>query len=321
MLQLRGINSNIIKVLESWLSNSCIRVHWRGILSKLVSLTAGVRQGSVLSPILFSAFVDCVLEKLEKSQLGCFVSRECFNSFMYADDLILLSITVTDLQKMVNMCCDLFKDLDLPINIQKSHCIRIGSRYKVKCSDITINSQSICWLDKTSFLGITISSSKKFTCDWHDARSKFYVASNTIFSQLGSNPSIDIVLRLISTKCISVLMYGTAAVFLSKDEVNKLSFAYNCVFSKLFNTTSNSTIKLCQNYCSHYSFEHLYDYYRYCYLRKLFLSGRLSSRSLIDTPDYLDYQFLTNKYFLNFNDSIITIRWKIWKVFETDLFS
>ena len=65
MLHRRKINPQIIKVMESWLTNSCIRVQWQGVLSKLVLLTAGVRQCGVLSPILFASYVDYLLEKLE----------------------------------------------------------------------------------------------------------------------------------------------------------------------------------------------------------------------------------------------------------------
>ena len=96
----KNINSNIVKVLESWLSNSSMKVKWNGTVSHEVFLSAGVRQGGVLSPLLFAVYVDVVLKDLKKSGLGCFVGRQCFNSFLYADDLIIISISVTDLQKL-----------------------------------------------------------------------------------------------------------------------------------------------------------------------------------------------------------------------------
>lgn len=46
----KNININIIKVLESWLSNSCAKVKWNESISQEVPLTAGVRQGGFCPP-------------------------------------------------------------------------------------------------------------------------------------------------------------------------------------------------------------------------------------------------------------------------------
>ena len=47
MLQCRDVNPNIIGVLQSWFSNSSIKVQWAGCLSQQVDLKSGVRQGGV----------------------------------------------------------------------------------------------------------------------------------------------------------------------------------------------------------------------------------------------------------------------------------
>jgi len=73
------------------------------------------------------------LDKLAESGLGCFMGLKCLNSFMYADDLILLSISISDLQKMLDICNKGFHDLDLPINIKKSCCLRVGPRWNANC--------------------------------------------------------------------------------------------------------------------------------------------------------------------------------------------
>jgi len=74
-------------------------VRWGEAVSHPVRLSARVRQGSVLSPSLFSFFVNSVFCKLSKSRLGCHIKGICFNSLMYADEPLLLSLTASDLKK------------------------------------------------------------------------------------------------------------------------------------------------------------------------------------------------------------------------------
>ena len=49
-------------------------VKWRHCLSKLVQLVTGVRQGGVLSRVLFAVYVNDIITNLECSGYGCQVA-------------------------------------------------------------------------------------------------------------------------------------------------------------------------------------------------------------------------------------------------------
>jgi len=64
----------------------------------------------------------------------------CFNAIVYADDLLLLAISLRDLQLMIDLCVEEFNCLDLQINIKKSECLRIGRYHDEKIASIVIAS-------------------------------------------------------------------------------------------------------------------------------------------------------------------------------------
>ena len=119
-------------------------VKWENAISEFVKLNAGVRQGGVLSSLLFAVFINDILMQLANSSLGCHINRICFNSYLYADDVLLLSISVCDMQEMIDICKKELDCLDMSINIKKLICLRIGKRFNVNTADILIAGMS-CW--------------------------------------------------------------------------------------------------------------------------------------------------------------------------------
>ena len=317
ILQNKHINPILIDILEHWFTTSTARVKWGDALSDRISLKAGVRQGSILSPLLFSMYIDIILVELEKSKLGCFLNGKCINSFLYADDLILLSLSISDLQCLIDKCKVLFDNLDLQINYSKSNCLRIGNRFRSVCRPITINGCLISWVSEAKYLGITLQAGPKLTFNWAPARRNFYCSLNNILSHLGHNPHISIVLSLFRSNCIPILSYGLSSLSLSKHDLNALSFAYNNIFHKLFKTNNNTTIESCQYFCNFWSFPVLHDYLRYSFLIPFYKSGNLSMNSALDRYDYCDLFNIVSKYNLNTNDSIKSIKYKFWKVVES----
>ena len=67
-------------------------------------MLCGVRQGGILSPILFNIYVNDLIDSLRATNVGCSISNVFMGCIMYADDLILISPTVGGLQSMLTVC-------------------------------------------------------------------------------------------------------------------------------------------------------------------------------------------------------------------------
>ena len=76
-------------------------VKWGSTLSSKFQVTNGVRKGGVLSPLLFNIYVNELSEVLNKSGIGGNTGGTIINHMLYADDICIVSLSSSGLQKTI----------------------------------------------------------------------------------------------------------------------------------------------------------------------------------------------------------------------------
>ena len=262
----RRVLRYLIEVIRNWYDKMSCYVRWGGYLSALFPILAGVRQGGILSPSLFSAYVDDILIKLEKCRHGCYIRNICVNSFMYADDLILLSISIRDMQILVNLCEIEFMNIGMSINSKKTSCLRIGKRHDVIIQPIIIGGQAIEWKQELKYLGITIVSGNHFKTNKQLAKQKYFRPVNSIFGKIGVNSSAELIFSIVNIHYVPILLYAAEVVNWNAKDIRSMSFAYDQAFNKMFRTFDKNIIRSCQYYMKVLPFELLLDVRRLQFL-------------------------------------------------------
>jgi len=147
----------------------------------------------------------------KKTMLDCFLNGFCINVLVYADDLIIIALTISNLRTLLSCCSEFFDNIDMPINFAKSKCLRIGSRYRVSSSPVVLNGVTLSLVTNLKYLGVTLVVGINFACDFSEALRKFFTSFNTIYVRIGSKDSIPLLLTLLSTICTPTLLFGTEA--------------------------------------------------------------------------------------------------------------
>lgn len=114
-----------MKVLNNWYSKLVVTVKWNCSFSErsAVCSCTVVIQGNISSPTSFILFINAFIVNLKSSGIGCHVNNQYFGCLLYADDIILLSLSVAGLQDMLNVCNDIASYLALDFISKKCHCI------------------------------------------------------------------------------------------------------------------------------------------------------------------------------------------------------
>ena len=71
-----------------------MQVRFSNSLSNQFTVGNGVKQGGVLSPILFTVYIDKLMKILKQRNVGCKLGNKLLGVFVYADDLTLLCHTL-----------------------------------------------------------------------------------------------------------------------------------------------------------------------------------------------------------------------------------
>jgi hypothetical protein len=93
----RGVRWPDLRMLLHLYTYQRSRTAWGGSFSPYFSLENGIRQGSIASPILFCVYMDDLISRLRDGDDGCWMGHKYFGVLMYADDITMLSPSVSGL--------------------------------------------------------------------------------------------------------------------------------------------------------------------------------------------------------------------------------
>jgi hypothetical protein len=311
---------DFVNLLENWYNKMYTCVRWGSAVSSFVKLEAGVRQGGILSPLLFAVCIDDISGLLANSSLCCHINV-CFNSFLYAVDLLLLSISVLDMQKMIDIVKNELDWIDLSINVKKSVCLRIGKRFKMHTADILIIEKPVAVVQEFKYLGMYIVSAKSFKVNLHETKMKYFRSLNGILGKVGSSCPLNVVLSLVNSFSTPVLLYGLEIACLNKSDIKSLNYPFRSIFHKLFSTFDNEIIEQCQYYTGYLPLQHTLALNCLRFFKSLMhTTVKMKPVGLLyNWFGSTDWDSIASQYNIRIYDCPGSFKYKIWLKFKSDL--
>lgn len=240
LLLCRSLPYCIIRVLLSLYTNNYVYVSWVGSNSSSFRACNGVKQGGVLSPVLFCLYMDGLLNKLSHAGVGCYMGEMFVGALAYADDIVLISPTPSAMNNMLSICDEFSIEYNVLFNPLKSKCMYfypksrstlLLHRYNVCDLQFSINGKAIEFVDSYKHLGHVICSDMTDDIDISEKRGVFIGQANNIicyFAKLSS----AIKYRLFTSYCTS--FFGCELWRISNDSLDSMCTAWRRAIRRIW---------------------------------------------------------------------------------------
>ena len=157
----RGIPKSYVRLLLVMYMTQSANVRWNGNLSKQFPITNGVKQGAVLSAILFCVYINGLFSVLRRKKSGCWIDGH-FNGILgYADDIMLLSPSTDGLQQMIDDSTNFMASHNLAFSTNpdpqkcKTKCMAFLKKDRV-VAPLKLNGNDLPWVMSAKHLGTKI---------------------------------------------------------------------------------------------------------------------------------------------------------------------
>ena len=294
-LTLRKIPPVIIRLLVYWYTMQTFRVRWGSKTSPAFRVTNGVRQGGILSPILFSVYTDDLSIQLSNSRIGCQMNGVMYNHFMYADDTVICAPCPSALQELLKICENHALDNGVLYNVKKTVCMCIKPKLhkRLHVPTFYLNGKSLAVTQQQKYLGVIVTDDLSDDLDIQRQLKAIYSRGNMLIKKF-HKCSDDVKLQLFKSYCTNFYAVHLWCNY-KKTIYDKVRVAFNNILRRLMNIRRDQSI-------SGYLVQNELDNFKVLLRKSMY---RFKSR--IDTPENILVRNVAHSIF--FQTSRLNLLW------------
>jgi hypothetical protein len=160
-----GVDGRLHRAIRATYEEQQVHISIGNSKSKNFQLSAGVKQGSVLSPSLFVIYVNDLLRELDATKYGPILDGTPTPAQMYVDDLVLMATTKAHMLKLFRIVQNFCAFNKCVINTDKTTIIHNNMMTSVRLLMHTLQIPTSALQDSLKYLGV-ITSAKTGPAGW-----------------------------------------------------------------------------------------------------------------------------------------------------------
>ena len=156
-LEQLGVNGRFLRFLKVLYQNSLCRVSVHDKLSEEFGVVTGLRQGCVLSPLLFSLYSNGVVTRLHDGKCGVQCGGDMVPGLLFADNTSLVAYNKEGLKKSLDVLVKWCEEWGVKINVGKSGIMHMRKKMVERCEvEYMLDGEVIPMVFSYKYLGCVV---------------------------------------------------------------------------------------------------------------------------------------------------------------------
>ena len=227
VLYKQGITSKLWLLVKRLNSNLKTTIHTKHGPTRQIKIKDSIRQGGVLSVILYALMMDEINKDITDKDLGVKIpNTECkVPCLLWMDDVLLIEQKKAEMQKLLDITYDTSQKYHVEFGMSKTNFLRT-SKKKGKM-DLKIGNKSIEETDKYQYLGEINNKNMNLSDQIKRIEGKVEAAFQTILTVTEDRDfkgiKMESIWKLINACIIPIITYGCETWEPNKQEMKKLN--------------------------------------------------------------------------------------------------
>jgi len=223
ILRVDGVPHKLVNVIRAYYAATEGRIRSQGQVSRSVKLTSGVKQGCVLSPMLFNWAIDWILKRALEGYRGVQISDDTWVTDLdYADDVVIFGEDSSSLQPVITRVSEVAASIGLRINVDKTKLFSMGTPNAPR---ICIDGCQVEGVNSFKYLGASFLPTGQVVDEIktriNKARTVFVQLSKVVFRR--REISLRTKVRVYQASVRAVLLYGCETWQVRAEDLQKIS--------------------------------------------------------------------------------------------------
>jgi len=222
IMKIAGIPDLERKLITSLYWNQYAVIRTADGNSRRICIRRGVRQGCIISPILFNLYTEYMMKEIQDEIKGISVGGQNFTNLRYADDAVFVSDEEVELQTIITRVTEVCEQYGMEVNIKKTKTMVFCKTGRDGCK-ITINGAALEQVSQYKYLGSWMTENGR--CEL-DIKTRIAMAKDTFWKHkelLKGNINLQVKKRILCCYVFPVAKYSCESWTMNRDVIRRIN--------------------------------------------------------------------------------------------------